>query len=153
MKALAQLLTIATYFPSKKGKLLIINIVNVIKRSGIRIKKESSDMLSPTCLCFLLFQFITSATVSSKDTLTPTESITDGQIVVSTGNNYALGFFSPGNSSYGSTKFLNSLWFGSPIETTHSMIPPESSPLPSMEMSSSLPVAIRDVLSGPPMSP
>ncbi|KAJ4977009.1 hypothetical protein NE237_002115 [Protea cynaroides] len=60
-------------------------------------------MFPPTCLCFLLFQFFASATgaaVSSNDTLTPTESIIDGQIVVSVGNNYALGFFSPDNSSY-----------------------------------------------------
>ncbi|XP_043687404.1 G-type lectin S-receptor-like serine/threonine-protein kinase At1g11410 [Telopea speciosissima] len=55
-----------------------------------------------TWLCFLLllllFQFCSSG--SGADTLNQTKSITDGQIIVSTGSNFALGFFSPGNSSY-----------------------------------------------------
>ncbi|KAJ4977151.1 hypothetical protein NE237_002257 [Protea cynaroides] len=60
-------------------------------------------MFPHTSLCFLLFHLFTSTvtpTPSPSDTLNPTESIADGQILVSTGSNFALGFFSPGNSSY-----------------------------------------------------
>ncbi|KAJ4975505.1 hypothetical protein NE237_000611 [Protea cynaroides] len=85
-------------------------------------------MFPTTCLCFLLFQFFASpnsATASSNDTLTTTESITDGQIIVSTGNNYALGFFSPGNSSY---RYLG-IWFHKIPEITVVWVANRDNPL------------------------
>ncbi|KAJ4975651.1 hypothetical protein NE237_000757 [Protea cynaroides] len=86
-------------------------------------------MFPHTCLCFLLFQFYASAastsTASSNDTLTPTESIIDGQIIVSAGNNYALGFFSPGNSSY---RYLG-IWFHKIPETTVVWVANRDNPL------------------------
>ncbi|KAJ4975188.1 hypothetical protein NE237_000294 [Protea cynaroides] len=60
------------------------------------------SMFPPTWLFFLLFPFYASAVtsnLSSTDTLTPTESITDGQIIVSAASIFALGFFSPGASN------------------------------------------------------
>ncbi|XP_058189321.1 G-type lectin S-receptor-like serine/threonine-protein kinase RKS1 [Rhododendron vialii] len=45
-------------------------------------------------LPFLFFRFCTSI-----DTITPTQPIRDGNLVVSSGETFALGFFSPGNSS------------------------------------------------------
>ncbi|XP_058188689.1 G-type lectin S-receptor-like serine/threonine-protein kinase RKS1 isoform X4 [Rhododendron vialii] len=45
-------------------------------------------------LPFLFFKFCTSI-----DTLTPAQSIKDGNVLVSSGETFALGFFSPGNSS------------------------------------------------------
>ncbi|XP_042486285.1 G-type lectin S-receptor-like serine/threonine-protein kinase RKS1 [Macadamia integrifolia] len=77
-------------------------------------------MLLPTWFCFFLFQFCASAasavapTSSLTDTLNPTESITDGQIVVSNGGNFALGFFSPGISSY---RYVG-IWYHKIPETT-----------------------------------
>ncbi|KAF8396341.1 hypothetical protein HHK36_017957 [Tetracentron sinense] len=44
-------------------------------------------------LLFLLFPFCT-----SNDTITTTQPLTDGEILVSKGENFALGFFSPGSS-------------------------------------------------------
>ena len=46
-------------------------------------------------LIILFFKFCTSL-----DTLTTNQSIKDGQSLISKDNNYALGFFSPGNSSH-----------------------------------------------------
>ncbi|KAJ4976822.1 hypothetical protein NE237_001928 [Protea cynaroides] len=85
-------------------------------------------MFPYTCFCFLLFQFFASAasaTASFNDTLTPTESITDGQIVVSAGNNYELGFFSPGNSSY---RYLG-IWFHKIHEITVVWVANRDNPL------------------------
>ncbi|KAG5525252.1 hypothetical protein RHGRI_031805 [Rhododendron griersonianum] len=45
-------------------------------------------------LPFLFIRFCTSI-----DTLTPTQFIKDGDVLVSSGETFALGFFSPGNSS------------------------------------------------------
>ncbi|KAF7126341.1 hypothetical protein RHSIM_Rhsim11G0022500 [Rhododendron simsii] len=45
-------------------------------------------------LPFLFFRFCTSI-----DTITPTQPIKDGNLLVSSGETFALGFFSPGNSS------------------------------------------------------
>uniref|UniRef100_A0A7N2LUY9 Uncharacterized protein n=1 Tax=Quercus lobata TaxID=97700 RepID=A0A7N2LUY9_QUELO len=53
-------------------------------------------------LSTLFFPFFTSL-----DTLTPDQFIKDGQSLVSNENNFALGFFSPGNSSY---QYLG-IWF------------------------------------------
>ncbi|KAJ4977101.1 hypothetical protein NE237_002207 [Protea cynaroides] len=85
-------------------------------------------MLPPICLCFILYQVFASpvsATASSNDTLTTTKSITDGQIVVSAGNNYALGFFSPGNSSY---RYLG-IWFHRISEITVVWVANRDNPL------------------------
>uniref|UniRef100_A0A7N2N0I3 Uncharacterized protein n=1 Tax=Quercus lobata TaxID=97700 RepID=A0A7N2N0I3_QUELO len=53
-------------------------------------------------LSILFFPFCTSL-----DTLTPDQFIKDDQSLVTKGNNFALGFFSPGNSSY---QYLG-IWF------------------------------------------
>ncbi|KAJ4975583.1 hypothetical protein NE237_000689 [Protea cynaroides] len=84
-------------------------------------------MFPSTCLCFLLFQFFTSAVsaTASNDTITSAESITDGEIVVSTGNNYALGFFSPGNSSY---RYMG-IWFHKIPEITVVWVANRDNPL------------------------
>ncbi|KAJ4976381.1 hypothetical protein NE237_001487 [Protea cynaroides] len=84
-------------------------------------------MFPSTCLCFLLFQIFTSAffATASNDTLTLPESITDGQILVSTGNNYALGFFSPGNSSY---RYVG-IWFHKIPEITVVWVANRDNPL------------------------
>ncbi|XP_042485730.1 G-type lectin S-receptor-like serine/threonine-protein kinase RKS1 isoform X2 [Macadamia integrifolia] len=74
-------------------------------------------MFPLTWLCFLLFQFCVYEAAPSPfptDILSPTESITDGQILVSNGSNFALGFFSPGNSSY---RYVG-IWFHKIPETT-----------------------------------
>ncbi|KAM4102029.1 hypothetical protein ACB094_05G192100 [Castanea mollissima] len=52
-------------------------------------------MVMSLILIILFFPFCTSL-----DTLTPDQSIKDGQSLISKENNFALGFFSPGNSSY-----------------------------------------------------
>ncbi|KAL4628674.1 hypothetical protein ACB092_05G257200 [Castanea dentata] len=59
-------------------------------------------MAMPLILIVLFFPFCTSF-----DTLTPDQSIKDGQSLISNKNNFALGFFSPGNSSY---RYLG-IWF------------------------------------------
>nr|POE78296.1 g-type lectin s-receptor-like serine/threonine-protein kinase rks1 [Quercus suber] len=59
-------------------------------------------MFKSLILIILFFKFCTSL-----DTLTTNQSIKDGQSLISKGNNFALGFFSPGNSSY---KYLG-IWY------------------------------------------
>ncbi|KAL0012563.1 hypothetical protein SO802_007671 [Lithocarpus litseifolius] len=59
-------------------------------------------MVMSLILSILFFPFCTSL-----DTLTPNQFIKDDQSLVSKGNNFALGFFSPGNSSY---QYLG-IWF------------------------------------------
>ncbi|KAF3954884.1 hypothetical protein CMV_019828 [Castanea mollissima] len=61
---------------------------------------DAETMVMPLILIMLFFPFCTSV-----DTLTPDQSIKDGQSLISNKNNFALGFFSPGNSSY---RFLTS---------------------------------------------
>ncbi|KAM3699302.1 hypothetical protein ACB094_05G015400 [Castanea mollissima] len=52
-------------------------------------------MIKSLFLIILFFKFCTTL-----DTLTTNQSIKDGQSLISKDNNYALGFFSPGNSSH-----------------------------------------------------
>ncbi|XP_075664831.1 G-type lectin S-receptor-like serine/threonine-protein kinase RKS1 isoform X3 [Castanea sativa] len=59
-------------------------------------------MFNSLILIILFFKFCTSL-----DTLTTNQSIKDGQSLISKHNNFALGFFSPGNSSY---KYLG-IWY------------------------------------------
>ena len=59
-------------------------------------------MVMSLILIMLFFPFCTSV-----DTLTPDQSIKNGQSLISNKNNFALGFFSPGNSSY---RYLG-IWF------------------------------------------
>ena len=59
-------------------------------------------MVTSLILSILFFPFCTSL-----DTLTPDQFIKDDQSLVSKGNNFALGFFSPGNSSF---QYLG-IWF------------------------------------------
>ncbi|KAF3948802.1 hypothetical protein CMV_025245 [Castanea mollissima] len=63
---------------------------------------DAETMVMPLILIMLFFPFCTSV-----DTLTPDQSIKDGQSLISNKNNFALGFFSPGNSSY---RYLG-IWF------------------------------------------
>ncbi|KAM3701683.1 hypothetical protein ACJW31_05G192900 [Castanea mollissima] len=63
---------------------------------------DTETMAMPLILIVLFFPFCTSV-----DTLTPDQSIKDGQSLISNKNNFALGFFSPGNSSY---RYLG-IWF------------------------------------------
>ncbi|XP_023873524.2 G-type lectin S-receptor-like serine/threonine-protein kinase RKS1 [Quercus suber] len=63
---------------------------------------DTETMVMPLILIVLFFPFCTSV-----DTLTPDQSIKDGQSLISKKNNFALGFFSPGNSSY---RYLG-IWF------------------------------------------
>ncbi|KAF8396342.1 hypothetical protein HHK36_017958 [Tetracentron sinense] len=58
---------------------------------------------------FLLFQ-----SCSSNDTITPTQPITDGEILVSEGESFALGFFSPGSS----TDRYVGIWYNKVSEQT-----------------------------------
>ncbi|CAI9087674.1 OLC1v1021809C1 [Oldenlandia corymbosa var. corymbosa] len=48
------------------------------------------------CITFLFINFLQHCT--SNDTITQNQSFKDGDILVSSGNNFAFGFFSPGNS-------------------------------------------------------
>ncbi|KAK4588054.1 hypothetical protein RGQ29_019156 [Quercus rubra] len=63
---------------------------------------DPETMVMPLILIVLFFPFCTSV-----DTLTPDQTIKDGQSLISNKNNFALGFFSPGNSSY---RYLG-IWF------------------------------------------
>nr|POE65825.1 g-type lectin s-receptor-like serine/threonine-protein kinase rks1 [Quercus suber] len=63
---------------------------------------DPETMVMPLILIVLFFPFCTSV-----DTLTPDQSIKDGQSLISNKNNFALGFFSPGNSIY---RYLG-IWF------------------------------------------
>jgi hypothetical protein len=56
---------------------------------------DAKRMFMSLILLILFFPFCTSL-----DTLTSNQSIKDGQSLISKENNFALGFFSPGNSSY-----------------------------------------------------
>ncbi|GMY37145.1 G-type lectin S-receptor-like serine/threonine-protein kinase RKS1 [Fagus crenata] len=56
---------------------------------------DAKRMFMSLILIILFFPFCTSL-----DTLTSNQSIKDGQSLISKENNFALGFFSPGNSSY-----------------------------------------------------
>uniref|UniRef100_A0A2N9ER35 non-specific serine/threonine protein kinase n=1 Tax=Fagus sylvatica TaxID=28930 RepID=A0A2N9ER35_FAGSY len=56
---------------------------------------DAKRMFMSLILIVLFFPFCTSL-----DTLTSNQSIKDGQSLISKENNFALGFFSPGNSSY-----------------------------------------------------
>ena len=64
--------------------------------------KYPKKMVTSLILSILFFPFCTSL-----DTLTPDQFIKDDQSLVSKGNNFALGFFSPGNSSF---QYLG-IWF------------------------------------------
>jgi hypothetical protein len=55
---------------------------------------DAEKLFMSLILIILFFPFCTSL-----DTLTPDQSIKDGQSLISKENNFALGFFSPGNSS------------------------------------------------------
>ena len=48
------------------------------------------------CICSFIFSFV--RTSSSLDSITPSQSIRDGETLVSAGGTFELGFFSPGNS-------------------------------------------------------
>ncbi|GMY37023.1 G-type lectin S-receptor-like serine/threonine-protein kinase RKS1 [Fagus crenata] len=56
---------------------------------------DAKKMFMTLILIILFFPFCTSV-----DTLTPNQSIKDGQSLISKEKNFALGFFSPSNSSY-----------------------------------------------------
>ncbi|KAK4588044.1 hypothetical protein RGQ29_019150 [Quercus rubra] len=70
---------------------------------------DAESMVMSLILIMLFFPFCTSV-----DTLTPDQSIKDGQSLISNKNNFALGFFSPGNSSY---RYLGIWFFKVPKQT------------------------------------
>ncbi|GAV89303.1 S_locus_glycop domain-containing protein/B_lectin domain-containing protein/PAN_2 domain-containing protein [Cephalotus follicularis] len=61
------------------------------------------------CPLFLIFQFCTSI-----DTITPNFSLKDGDELVSRGNIFTLGFFSPGNSKY---RYIGIWYYQVPYQT------------------------------------
>ncbi|XP_030971408.1 G-type lectin S-receptor-like serine/threonine-protein kinase RKS1 [Quercus lobata] len=69
---------------------------------ALHTNMDPETMVMPLILIVLFFPFCTSV-----DTLAPDQSIKDGQSLISNKNNFALGFFSPGNSSY---RYLG-IWF------------------------------------------
>ncbi|KAF8409426.1 hypothetical protein HHK36_005502 [Tetracentron sinense] len=71
-------------------------------------------------LFFLLFPFC-----SSSDTITPTQPITDGDILLSTGEDFALGFFSPGSSR---DRYLG-IWYNKVSEQTVVWVANRESPI------------------------
>ena len=80
----------------------------------------------------------------SLDTITPDQPIKDGQTLLSNQKTFALGFFSPNNSSrryvgFGIIKLPNKLLCGLQTKTILSMIPPEFSPSTITETSYSTP--------------
>ncbi|XP_050288875.1 G-type lectin S-receptor-like serine/threonine-protein kinase RKS1 isoform X8 [Quercus robur] len=83
--------------PKKKKKKKVI-----LSERPLRTNMDHETMVMPLILIVLFFPFCTSV-----DTLTPNQSIKDGQSLISNKNNFALGFFSPGNSSY---QYLG-IWF------------------------------------------
>ncbi|XP_030944973.1 G-type lectin S-receptor-like serine/threonine-protein kinase RKS1 isoform X2 [Quercus lobata] len=82
--------------PKKQKKKVILS------ERPLRTNMDPETMVMPLILIVLFFPFCTSV-----DTLTPNQSIKDGQSLISNKNNFALGFFSPGNSSY---QYLG-IWF------------------------------------------
>ncbi|KAF8408745.1 hypothetical protein HHK36_004813 [Tetracentron sinense] len=68
----------------------------------------------------LVFPFCT-----SRDTITPTQPITDGPILVSKGENFALGFFSPGSSR---DRYLG-IWYNKVSEQTVVWVANRESPI------------------------
>ncbi|XP_058189435.1 G-type lectin S-receptor-like serine/threonine-protein kinase RKS1 [Rhododendron vialii] len=71
-------------------------------------------------LPFLFFKFCTSI-----DTLTPTQSIKDNDVLVSSGETFALGFFSPGNSS---RRYVG-IWYNKISEQTVVWVANRDSPI------------------------
>ncbi|XP_042490097.1 G-type lectin S-receptor-like serine/threonine-protein kinase RKS1 [Macadamia integrifolia] len=103
----------------------ILSLVSFFFCDSVAVNKKKASinvMFTPTWICFLLlFHFyisIAASVPSPTDTLKPTESITDDRqnrkIVVSAESNFALGFFSPGTSSY---RYVG-IWFHKIPEAT-----------------------------------
>ncbi|KAA8515429.1 hypothetical protein F0562_018960 [Nyssa sinensis] len=77
-------------------------------------------LLSSSFVLFLLFQFSTST-----DTITSNQSIKDGDIVISNAKSFALGFFSPDNS----TKRYVGIWYYKVSEQTVVWVANRDSPI------------------------
>ncbi|KAF7127241.1 hypothetical protein RHSIM_Rhsim11G0083000 [Rhododendron simsii] len=71
-------------------------------------------------LPFLYFRFCT-----PNDTITPTQSMKDGDVLVSSGETFALGFFSPGNSS---RRYVG-IWYNKISEQTIVWVANRDSPI------------------------
>ncbi|KAF7126645.1 hypothetical protein RHSIM_Rhsim11G0022400 [Rhododendron simsii] len=71
-------------------------------------------------LPFLFFRFGTSI-----DTITPTQTIKDGDVLVSSGETFALGFFNPGNSS---RRYVG-IWYNKITEQTVVWVANRDSPI------------------------
>ncbi|XXG69583.1 hypothetical protein AAC387_Pa06g2408 [Persea americana] len=63
----------------------------------------------------LLVAFIFFPNCTSIDTITPSQSLRDGEILISVGENFVLGFFSPGNSS---TNRYVGIWYNKITDQT-----------------------------------
>lgn len=79
-------------------------------------KKRVFNLLLP----YLFFRFCTSI-----DTITPTQSIKDGDVLVSNDETFALGFFSPGNSS---RRYVG-IWYNKISEQTIVWVANRDSPI------------------------
>ncbi|KAF8409424.1 hypothetical protein HHK36_005500 [Tetracentron sinense] len=71
-------------------------------------------------ILFLVFPFCT-----SRDTITPIQPITEGHILVSKGENFALGFFSPGSSR---DRYIG-IWYNKVTEPTVVWVANRESPI------------------------
>ena len=79
------------------------------KERPLHTNMDAETMVMSLILIMLFFPFCTSV-----DTLPPDQAIKDGQSLISNKNNFALGFFSPGNSSY---RYLGIWFFKVPKQT------------------------------------
>lgn len=82
-------------------------------------------MASHKTLSLLIFFFFFSPLCNSTDTLTPTQTITDGQPLISTGENFAFGFFSP----IGSKNHYVGIWYYKVQEPTFVWVANRENPI------------------------
>lgn len=61
-----------------------------------------------------LFILLLSLSLGNAETINSTSNIRDGEVIVSDGGSFKLGFFSPGNSTY---RYFG-VWFGDVEELT-----------------------------------
>ncbi|KAF7847549.1 hypothetical protein BT93_L2850 [Corymbia citriodora subsp. variegata] len=71
-------------------------------------------MSSRIVLLHFLFLFLLLHLIDSLDTLGPNDTLKDGDVLISQGSTYSLGFFSPSNSS---SRYLGIWYYGQPEQT------------------------------------
>ncbi|KAJ6885686.1 hypothetical protein NC651_026357 [Populus alba x Populus x berolinensis] len=74
---------------------------------------------------FLLFSLLMLqfSSCTSLDSLKKNQTIKEGDLLISKGNNFALGFFSPGSSSNRYLGIWNKMWCGLQTGTIQSLVP------------------------------